>query len=475
MTPVGITSERTAAGALGDATTAVNAAGMSMHDNADGALQFADESVPAPIDLGEPWTILVVDDEDSVHEVTRLALAEVTFDGRPLRFIEARSSLEARARLQAHPETALILLDVVMETDSAGLGFVEYVRNELFNSFVRIALRTGQPGQAPERKVIVEYDISDYKTKSELTATRLFMTVIGALRVYRQLHELETHRRLAVAASEAQRRFFPREFLELLGKQTITQVALGDQIQREVTVMFADIRGFTARAETMSPAQCFAFVNHVFAAICPLVREHRGFIDKFLGDGFLALFPASADDAVQAAVAIQRRLGALNEGHPEPPVRLGIGLHTGTVMMGTVGELERMEATVLSDDVNIAARIEAFTKHHDANVVCSEQTLLRIDPAARQMRSFGHVRVPGKLREIAVFELIEADPDPVRAHKQASAPEFAAGVEHMRRGEFAAACAQFRRVLDADPSDGPARRYLQRADDGLRAETIRDR
>ncbi len=144
-------------------------------------------------------------------------------------------------------------------------------------------------------------------------------------------------------------------------------------------------------------------------------------------------------------------------------------------MMGTVGELERMEATVLSDDVNIAARIEALTKHYDASVVCSEQTLLRLEPSAGQVRSFGHVRIPGKLREIAVFELIEADPEHLRVRKQASAPEFAAGLEFLRRSEFAAAAAQFRRVLDADPGDGPARRYLQRADDGLRDEALRQR
>ena len=154
-----------------------------------------------------------------------------------------------------------------------------------------------------------------------------------------------------------------------------------------------------------------------------------------------------------------------------PDVRLGIGLHTGTVMMGTVGEPERMEATVLSDDVNIAARIEALTKHYDAHVVCSEQTLMRIDPAARQMRSFGHVRIQGTLRDIAIVERIEADPDPVRARKQASAPEFAAGLERLRRADFAAANVHFQRVLDADASDGAARLYLQRAADGLAART----
>lgn len=446
-----------------------------MHEDEHSQLQFADERAPVASAEREPWTILLVDDEESVHEVTRLALTDVTFEGRPLQFISARSALEARARLAEHPGAALILLDVVMETETAGLAFVEYVRRELNNPFIRIALRTGQPGQAPERRVIVDYDISDYKTKSELTSTRLFLTVIGALRMYRQLHELETHRRLAVAAADAQRRFFPREFLDLLGKQSITQVALGDQIQREITVMFADIRGFTARAETMSPAECFAFVNAVFAAICPLVREHRGFIDKFLGDGFLALFPGPAEDAVAAAVAIQRRLAALNEDRPEGPVRLGIGLHTGVVMMGTVGELERMEATVLSDDVNIAARIEALTKHYDANVVCSEQTLQRLDTGAHQVRSFGHVRIPGKRREIAVFELIEADPAPVCARKRVSAAEFAAGLEHLRCAEFAAAGERFRRVLDADPGDGAARLYLQRATEGIRTAATHDR
>lgn len=446
-----------------------------MQSDHDSQLRFADERAPAASREREPWTILVVDDEESVHEVTRLALSEVSFEGRPLRFISAHSSIEARSLLAEHPGVALILLDVVMETDTAGLGLVEHVRRELHNPFIRIALRTGQPGQAPERRVIVDYDISDYKTKAELTSTRLFLTVIGALRMYRQIHELETHRRLAVAAADAQRRFFPREFLDLLGKQTITQVALGDQIQREMTVLFADLRGFTARAETLSPAECFAFVNMIFAAICPLVREHGGFIDKFLGDGFLALFPGPADEAVTAAVAIQRRLTALNEDRPEAPVRLGIGLHTGTVMMGTVGEPERMEATVLSDDVNVAARIEALTKHYGANVLCSEQTLQRLAPAARQARSFGHVRIPGKRHEIAVFELIEADPAPVCARKRASAPDFAAGLEHLRRAEFAAACERFGRVLDADATDGAAQLYLQRATDGMRAAPANNR
>jgi adenylate cyclase len=435
--------------------------------NLDHAIRFADEPQDARHEPREPWTILVVDDEESVHEVTRLALADVSFEGRAMRFLGARSSAEARQRLREHPEIALVLLDVVMETETAGLDLITYIRDELANQLMRIVLRTGQPGQAPERRVVAEYDISDYKTKVELTLPRLYTTVIAALRIFRQMGELEAHRRQAVSAAEALRRFFPEDFLRLLGKHAITEVRLGDQIQRDMTVMFADIRGFTARSEDMNPAECFAFVNRVFAALCPVVRGHHGYIDKFLGDGFLALFPRAAADAVEAAVAIQRRLTGLNAGMEGAPVRLAIGLHSGAVMLGTVGESERMEATVLSDDVNVAARLAALCKAYDAGVVLSEQTRARVESAGWEMRSIGVVRLYGKHNEVAVYELIEAEPEPVRERKRATGHEFAAGLERYRDGDFAAACVHLGRVLTASPADEAARLYLQRSAEAL--------
>lgn len=439
----------------------------------DGTLDFADEPAEEVSSGLPPWTILIVDDEDAIHEVTQLALADISFEARPLHFLSARSAAEGRALLAANPEIALVLLDVVMETDTAGLDLVRFVRSELGNALVRIVLRTGQPGQAPERRIIVEYDVSDYKTKIELTSPKLFTTVVTALRLYRQLRELAEHRQRALATAAALRRFFPGEFLRMLGKSEITEVALGDQIQREMTVMFADIRGFTARSADLSPADCFAFINRVFAEICPIVRAHHGFIDKFLGDGFLALFPESAEEAVQAALAIQRRLSEFNAAEPSAGVRLGIGLHTGPVMLGTVGEPERMEATVLSDVVNLAARVEALTKQYGASVVLSEQTLARIDPHAHELRSIGQVRVPGKRQHFAAFELIEADPERVRERKRANAAEFTAGLERLLGGDFAGASVHFKRVLDADPADEAARLYLQRAAENLLAEATR--
>lgn len=136
---------------------------------------------------GKRWKILIVDDDDEVHEVTKLALSDVTFEGRALTFISAYSAQEAKQIIQEHPDTAIVFLDVVMETEDAGLQLISYIREVLDNSIVRIILRTGQPGQAPENVVAVSYGIDDYKTKTELTSQKLFISVITALRAFSTL------------------------------------------------------------------------------------------------------------------------------------------------------------------------------------------------------------------------------------------------------------------------------------------------
>jgi CheY-like chemotaxis protein len=143
---------------------------------------------------GAPWTVLIVDDDEDVHVTTRLALRGVTFRGRPLAFVDAYSGAGALELLEAYPQTALILLDVIMETDDAGLRAARHIRERGFAA-VRLIVRTGFPGQAPEREVIVDYDIHDYKEKSGLTAQGLFTSVISALRAYADLVALEQHRR----------------------------------------------------------------------------------------------------------------------------------------------------------------------------------------------------------------------------------------------------------------------------------------
>ncbi|QPK63325.1 DUF3369 domain-containing protein [Methylomonas sp. LL1] len=141
------------------------------------------------------WKVLIVDDEPDVRKLTRISLRDFSFANRALQFIEAGSAAEAKECLEQHPDIALALVDVVMESQDAGLQLVEYIRRELGNALIRIVIRTGQPGVAPERFVIDHYDIDDYKDKTELTATRLYTTVRSALKAFRDLHTIDTNRR----------------------------------------------------------------------------------------------------------------------------------------------------------------------------------------------------------------------------------------------------------------------------------------
>ena len=159
---------------------------------------FAEEDGIGPVNNAiakRPWKLIIVDDEEEVHDVTRLALNGFTFADRPLEFLSAFSGEEARSVLAEHSDAAVVLLDVVMETEHAGLDVAKYLREELHNTSIRIILRTGQPGQAPERAVITNYDINDYKEKTELTSQKLYTLMYAALRSFRDITALESSRR----------------------------------------------------------------------------------------------------------------------------------------------------------------------------------------------------------------------------------------------------------------------------------------
>ena len=166
-----------------------------MNTSADDLL-FDDDAVSNELDTeSAAWKLLVVDDEPGIHDVTWFVLEDVRFEGRGLQFLHAYNAGDACRILNDHPDVAVVLLDVVMETDHAGLELVKGIRTELSNSFVRIILRTGQPGYAPERSVILDYDINDYKEKTELSSQKLFSSVVTALRGYRDIMALEKNRR----------------------------------------------------------------------------------------------------------------------------------------------------------------------------------------------------------------------------------------------------------------------------------------
>ncbi|WP_020400441.1 response regulator [Kordiimonas gwangyangensis] len=184
-----------------------------------------DEGSPSPLEPHTPWRILIVDDEPDVHSATKLALKGFHFDDRPLEFVSAMSGAEARELLRGESGFAVILLDVVMEADDAGLKLVEFIREEIGDHSVRIVLRTGQPGQAPERDVIVRYDINDYKEKTDLSATKLFTLMYATLRSFRDINIIEASRRGLERVIGASAQMFKEQFLDNFARGVLEQVS----------------------------------------------------------------------------------------------------------------------------------------------------------------------------------------------------------------------------------------------------------
>ena len=192
----------------------------------DDVLHLIDDTGVAPEDSSaRKWKIAVIDDDAAVHEGTRFALSDYNLNGSTLEILSAYSAAEGRELMRSHPDIAAVLLDVIMETDVAGLELVEFIRNEIKNETVRIILRTGQPGQAPERRVIVQYDINDYKAKTELTADKLFTSLTAALRSYQQLERMVQTRRGLEIIIDAASTLYDFKSMQRLAEGVLTQLA----------------------------------------------------------------------------------------------------------------------------------------------------------------------------------------------------------------------------------------------------------
>ena len=192
----------------------------------DDVLHLIDDTEPEPrSSTARKWKIAVIDDDHAVHEGTRFALSDYTLNDQTLEILSAYSAAEGRELMRQHTDIAAVLLDVIMETDAAGLELVEYIRNEIKNETVRIILRTGQPGQAPERRVIVDYDINDYKAKTELTADKLFTSLTAALRSYQQLERMLQTRRGLEIIIDAASTLYDFHSMQRLAEGVLTQIA----------------------------------------------------------------------------------------------------------------------------------------------------------------------------------------------------------------------------------------------------------
>jgi len=307
-----------------------------------------------------------------------------------------------------------------------------------------------------------------------LIATRLRTTANSLSKRRRELQELRDHledkveERTAALAStnQAISRFVPVEFLHALGHEDVRTVELGNVIARDLTILFTDIRDFTKLSEQMSPEQTFRYLNECLSSLGPHIREHGGFIDKYIGDAIMALFPRSPASAVSAAVAMLEEARDRNQRSPDlPPLSIGIGIHFGGVMMGTVGEAQRFEATVISDAVNLTSRLESLTKQLGCAIVVSREVADHVeDPRlTTNMRSLGAFVVKGRTRPVTLFEVFAWEDEASRALKRRTLDRFAAGLRHHEEGRFSDALAAFTEVLGDCPGDGPARFWMARA------------
>ncbi len=262
-------------------------------------------------------------------------------------------------------------------------------------------------------------------------------------------------------------RFVPHDFLHSLDR-SILDIQLGDQVQKEMTIMFADIRGFTNLSEKMTPQESFNFINSFFGNISPVIRNYEGIIDKYIGDAIMALFPQpSAETALQAAIQMQYEVSNYNKRRQNSgyqPIAIGIGLHTGKLILGTIGEPKRMETTVISDAVNLAARLEGLTKLYGSGILISGDTLFKIDPSNYNYRYLGRVRVKGRNEAVSVFEVYDAETADIIKIKNQSKADFEFAILLYSQKEFTQAKEIFEKILRINIQDRAAMMYIERCE-----------
>jgi class 3 adenylate cyclase len=272
---------------------------------------------------------------------------------------------------------------------------------------------------------------------------------------------------MKLALLQSYGRFVPTEFLEYLNKNSVLDVALGDQIETKMSVLFSDIRSFTTISEKMSADETFHFINNYLKIMGPCVTNHQGFIDKYIGDAVMALF-RSPDQSIDSAIEMQRELGKYNElrvSQNLPRVSIGIGIHTGKLILGIVGSDLRIQGTVISDAVNLASRMEGLTKMYGASLLITDETLKSIEnPSKYQYRIVDRVRVKGKNQPVEVIEILNGYSPRVIELKLKTLKSIDLGIQFFRDKQFKNAIHHFEDVLKIDPLDKAAEVHKQRSE-----------
>ena len=395
------------------------------------------ELAPGPAEGNSRFRILIVDDEPINQAVMRAHLNDPRFE-----LVTASRGAQALQIIDEDPNIDLVVLDVMMPGMS-GFEVCRAIRKRFLPSELPVIIVTAKD-QVEDLVQAFSFGANDYLAKPFSRAE--FMARVNTQLQLRHIHE-------------ATSQFVPDEFLRALGRQAITDARYGDQVARNGTVLFADIRNYTSIAEQLSPEETFLFLNAYYSRMGPVIREQGGFINQFIGDGLMALFLGSGEDALRAGLGMQQALALYNVERQKKgftPLQIGIGIHTGRLMMGIIGDGRRMDTGLVADTVNAAARLESLTKILGAPMLLSNGSMQEVaNPSQYAIRRLGKVLVKGKEQAIELIEALDAYPEEVLQRRKASVAKLDTACDHYQRKEFDQALALFNELAEADPEDRP--------------------
>lgn len=252
-------------------------------------------------------------------------------------------------------------------------------------------------------------------------------------------------------------RFVPKEFLTLLEKKSIMDVSIGDSTSLKMSVLFSDMRDFTSISENMSPKENFDFLNNYLESMTPAINNNNGFIDKYIGDAVMALFPTSAEDSVKAALEMNKELINFNAARTTSggeTVNMGVGIHIGQLVLGTIGRETRMETTVISDTVNASARLESLNKIYGTNVLISGVVRNELSQTTQKMcRLIDRTQVKGKSEFLDVYEVFSTEDKEVLEAKASSIQTLEKVVNHFLDGDKKMAVSEFAKIKNLNTLD----------------------
>ena len=316
------------------------------------------------------------------------------------------------------------------------------------------------------RHELVQYTASDLKLLTTL-ALQSSSAIESALLYEKNIQEAKEREEAMLRIHEVTKKFVPHEFIRSLGKEVLTDVKLGDQVEKIVTVLFSDIRNYTTISERMTPEENFSFVSSFNERMGPIIRKYNGFINQYLGDAIMAIFPGNAADCLAAAVEMQIAVLDFNKERQllnQPTIQIGVGMHTGSLIMGITGDQDRMDATTISDTVNTASRIESLTKYYKVSIILSDATYQQIlHPENFLLRNLGKVQLKGKMAPVGIYECFSGNIAEEKAWKEKTLPVFNTGMQQYLNQSFPDAIESFTQVMHLHPNDHTAEFFIEKA------------